>query len=665
MSAAHRAPRCAVVPLVAAALLSTRAKAADPLEEVAHDITVDFAPRHATLVVRRTVQTAYLDDHEAHFVVRTNSGLVATGLRIRADSGRWYEAALRPLDDAIATYWTLTGSHKVAPERPVGQRFPQLTPKDPALMMWSPSGFDVYVFPVAQGHPRTVEYTLVAPYEYEGGAYTVAIPVGQVHELPPQIRIGALPPGFRATIGDKKVSTGSVVTATTEGELTARVAPPSQPPLTVRLAATPAGRRHLVRAEVEAGPELGPDPTNAHSVIVLDRSRSMTESGIDAARRAALGYLDRLAQVPGARAEIVSFDRAAAPLHGGFVSPAEAAASLRAASLTLANGSDLAGALRRANALLKTVPRGRPRRVLVLSDTAIAPTEEVEVRRLFGETGAIVHVADLEGGRYSRIEVNDTHRWYGAVAATGGLVWTGQVDALAAGPDPHFSEWVRPGAVRGLKMALDGEPLGELDLLAGEGTMEVDLRERAPRRVMATGWLWSRPIAVSGGRTGPVDREWTVLAAAHLDDRLTDDELRDVATRAGAVSPVTALLALEPAASPGQAAPPENAAPTQRSIACGFGGASGSLGRLSLEFDEPQFIRQAVEDAARACRVRHRDVEAELTTTYAEVVAVTRVDVDGAPEASACIRERLWALEFPPGRDVLSEHVVQLDGESR
>lgn len=313
MLAAHRA-RLRVLPSLVAALLCTSAKAAEPVEEVAHEITVDLAPRHATLVVRRTVQTAYLDDHEAHFAVRTTSDLVATGLRIRADSGRWYPARLLPVHDAIATYWTLTGSHKVAPERPVGERFPQLTPKDPALMLWSQTGFDVYVFPVAQGHPRTVEYTLVAPYEYAGGAYSVAIPVGQAHDLPPQIRIGAIPPGFTATIGDEKVRTGSLVTATTEGELTVHVVPPSHAPLTVSLAATPAGARHLARAEVEAGPELGPDPTNAHSVIVLDRSRSMTDSGIDAARRAALGYLDRLAGVPGARVEIVTFDRAVAPL---------------------------------------------------------------------------------------------------------------------------------------------------------------------------------------------------------------------------------------------------------------------------------------------------------------------------------------------------------------
>lgn len=643
--------------------LAGTAGATEAIEEVAHEIEVDLGTQQATMVVRRTVGTSFVDEHEAHFKVRAAEPMVGVGLRTRGDDGRWYRAELLAVDGAIETYWSLTGSLKVAPDRAGVSRFPSMAPKDPALMMWSRDGFDVYVFPVVKDRPKAIEYTLAAAYSYEGGAYRVAVPVGGEGELAPTIRIGAVPRGYTAFVGDVEVQAGGVVAATTVGEQWVRLVPQSRPELAVRVASAPAGSRHLAHVAVEVGPLLGPDPKDTHVVIALDRSRSMTDSGADAARRAALDYLALLEEVPGARAAVVMFDRAAVPLHDGFLAPAEAAAVLRAAPTERANGSDLPGALAVATKLLAQVGAA-PRRVLVLSDTAVDPASEDVARRSIAGSRAIVHVADLEDGAYTRLSVDDGHRWGDVVAATGGAVWRGQVELRATEPDASFAEWIRPGRVSELVVTRDGLPLTDgWDLPRGEGTQQVDVLELAPRSVRATGRVWGRKIAVEARRTAADDRAWTVLAAAYVGDELTDAEIGDVARRAGAVSPVTALLALEPEARPGQAAPadPPQRGSMSRSCTMRLGG-GGHIGRHSLSFDEAAFIREAVAAAAKACRVRHLAVTATLTTSFAEVVAVGDVAVPGQPQAAGCVREKLWEIDFPPGRDVAVEHVVALDG---
>jgi hypothetical protein len=646
--------------------LAGSAGATEAIEEVAHEIEVELGTQRATLVVRRTVGTSFVDEHEAHFIVQTSEPMVGVGLRTRGDDGRWYRAELLPIERAIDTYWSLTGSLKVAPDRAGVSRMSSMSPKDPALMMWSREGFDVYVFPVVKARPKAIEYTLAAPYSYEGGAYRLAVPVGGENELAPQIRIAAVPRGYRAFVGDVEVQAGSVVSGTTIGEQWVRLVPPSRPELTVRVASTPAGERHLARVEVEVGPLLGPDPKDTHVVIALDRSRSMTDSGADAARRAALDYLGQLEQVPGARAAIVMFDRAVVPLHAGFLAPAEAAALLRAAPTDRANGSDLPGALAVATKLLAQVGGAAPRRVLVLSDTAIDPAAEEAARRLIAGSRAVVHVADLEDGEVTSLGVDDRHRWDDVVGATGGVVWRGEVKLSAAEPDPAFAEWIRPRRVSDLVVTRDGLPLMDgWDLRRGEGSQDVAVLELAPRGVRATGRVWGRRIAVEARRTAADDRAWSVLAAAHVGDELTDAEVGDVARRAGAVSPRTALLALEPGARPGQAAPADPPERTGRSFSCGMRvGGGGNFGRHSLWFDEAAFIREAVATAAKACRVRHLDVTAALTTSFAEVVAVGRVEVPGEPQAESCVREKLWEIDFPPGRAVAALHVVELEGSS-
>ncbi|MEZ4448992.1 MAG: VWA domain-containing protein [Nannocystaceae bacterium] len=646
--------------LVAAS--SSGSSSAAPVE-VAHEIVVDFGERAATLQIRRSVRSDEDTTHEAHLRLASGWPLVGAGLRTRGDDGRWYDATILPIDAAIATYWMLTGSEKVAPDRELGPRLATMTPRDPALMMWSPSGLEIYAFPVAAGQPRTVEARVIVPYHYFDGAYVAHVPVGDQDTLAPTVRVGAIPAGHRVSFGGREWARGEAITAVPADDLALRLVGPERPPLALRLASTPAGDRHLLRLEVEVGERLGPDPKDTHAVILLDRSRSITDEGAEAADEAALGYLSALAEVPGARAQVVRFDRTIARAHDRFVAPEAAAEALRDPP-ALANGSDLAGALAVAEGLLRSAPPGAPRRVLVLSDAAIAPEVDAAVGRALASLRAarvIVHLADVAAERFTSLEVDAEHRLRGPVAATGGQVWRARMDVVRRRRGDVFAEWVRPRLLHDLEVVLDGEGLAEIDLAAGQGSIEVDLRDFAPRRASARGWAWSLPVAVTARRRAADDRAWSAIAAAYVDDRLSDAELLDLGTRGGVVTPATALLALEPGAKPGVAEPLPRPPPRVRSSRCGYGGSGGSFGRFTLEFDEGALLRGAFAEAARACHVGDRPVRAEVTTTYAEIVGV-EVAVDDDEAASTCVRERLWAVEFPTGRHAVVRHDVGTSG---
>lgn len=639
---------------------------AEPLE-VAHDVRVDFGERAATLTVRRSVKGDTYDPFEAHMKVRTAGPVVATALRTRGVDGRWYGGTLQPVEQAIATYWQLTGSRKVAPDRALARQFAGTDrPRDPALLMWSPEGFDLYAFPVTIDQPRTVEYTLVAGYDYIDGAYTVRVPVEAEPALAPRVTIGSIPAGFQALAGARALATGSVIAelpgAAQADDLELRLVPATTRPLTVRLMATPAGTRSLIRAEVEVGTLLGPDPTNTHAVVVVDRSRSMEPDHQNAARRAGLAYLEQLARVAGARAEVVLFDRTASARFGKFVAPAEAAAALQE-PMTLSNGSALVLALQATHERLKTAPAKAPRRVLVLSDTFVDPDHEAGLLAqltALRKLGAVVHVADMMADQRAGLAVVDNHRLHGPVRATGGETWSGSFDVESGQGGDAFAEWVRPRRVHDLRLDIDGFELDwALGLAAGDGTQEVDLRAVAPRHARARGWLWGTQLTVTVSREARTDRAWSVLAAAYIDDRLTAAEIEDLAVRAGAVSPETALLALEPHVKPGQALTAKDPGPRPRSSNCMIGGGQ-HYAWIGLQFDEPQFIRDAVAAARHACHADGRALEVEITTTYREVVAIPRVTVAADEQAAGCVTQQLWALEFPQGKFHTVQHAVQL-----
>lgn len=642
------------------------ASASAPVVELGHDMDVRFHDTYATVKVRRTVSSDHVDGVEARLSIDTEHPMAATGLATRADDGRWYAGELMDVHDAVDTYWKLTGSKKVVPEGELPDRMPRLRPKDPALLMWQPYALELYVYPVVEGSPKAVEYTLQIPYAYEGGAEVLHLPVGDADDLPPKITFGRTPRAGTVTAEGMAVAEGTTLVPSSTGEVAVRIEPTRRDPLTVTLSSTRADKRHMARLAVSAGPQLGPDPARTHAVIVLDRSRSLGDDSFVAAQRAVQAYLTELDAVPGAKVQIVGFARKAQALQTGFVAPNVAAGDLRDAGWDLRNGSELDAALQLAAARLAKAPAGAPRRVIVVSDTAVTESVAAAATARLSKMSAVVHLADITGARYTGLARDPKHPWGDVVAGTGGVAWQGVVDAVDGRTGQIFSDWVRPQRIEDLTVELDGadlrdSELGEIVLEAGAGMLDVDLYDRVPRVATVRGVLWGRSIVAKARRSSRTDKEFSITAAAYLGGEMTDAEIRDVALRAHAASPQTALLALEPDASPGQAIDGDlPVASRVFSTSCGVGGGPlGDFGRYSLTFDEAELIRDEVASAIDACGATGEHVSVGLTTTYAEITDVDRVDIEGKPELAACVRDELWTIEFPPGQHGPTRHEVE------
>ena len=660
-------PRWGLSGLVAAGIglattsATASAPASAPVVELAHEVEVQLHDTYATLTVQRTVASDHVDGVEARLSIDTTHPMAATALATRADDGRWYRAELMDVRDAVDTYYKLTGSKKVVPEGELPSRMPSVTPKDPALLLWQPYALDLYVYPVVEGSPKAIEYTLQVPYEHVDGAEILYIPTGDSDDLPPTITFGKTPSHAQVSAEGVAIGKGTQLLGSATEDLEVRIERDRSPTIAVSLAATRADARYMARVQVVAGRELGPDPARTHAIVVLDRSRSLGEDSFTAAQRAVQAYLDELSRVPGAKVQVLGFDRTVHALHGGFVSPTTAAGDLRDAGWDQRNGSDLGAALQLAAERLRAAPEGAPRRLLIVSDTAMTEAVEKVARAQLSKVSAVVHLADLEGARSTDLDLDASHPWSDLVAATGGAVWRGRVDAVDGETGDVFARWVRPRRIDDLVVDLDGHEVGETILDAGEGTLDVNMYEHTPRLVTVRGRLWGTPVVAHARRNAQGDREMIMTAAAYLGDGMTDAEIADIAQRAGAVSPQTALLALEPDASPGQAVDgdPVRARRMART-SCRFGsGPSGDFGRYSLTFDEAELIRDEVAAAVDACGADREHVSVELTTTYAEITDVDRVEIEGAPELEACVRDELWAIEFPPGQRVRTRHVVE------
>ncbi len=644
------------------AVVATSATASAPVVELAHEIEIELHDTYATLKVQRTLASDHVDGVEVRLSIDATHPMAATALATRADDGRWYQAELMDVHEAVDTYWRLTGSRKIVPEGELPPRMPSLTPKDPALMMWQPHALDVFVYPVAEGRPKAIAYTLQVPYEHYEGAQHVHVPT--VGDVAPTITFAGVPRGVQVSADAAAIEKGTVLVGSATEDLVVRLDAVRSPALAVSLAATRADARHMARVEVVAGRELGPDPVGTHAIVVLDRSRSLGEDSFAAAQRAVQAYLDELSRVPGAKVQIVGFDRHVHALHTGFVSPRTAGVDLRDVGWDQRNGSDLGAALQRAAERLRAAPREAPRRVLIVSDAAVTEAVAKVVTSQLRTLDAVVHLADIEGARATDLARDLTHPWGDHVTATGGEVWRGTVDAVDGQTHDVFAQWVRPQRIEDVVVDLDGHEVGESVLDVGEGTIDVNMYEHTPRMVTVRGRLWGTTVLARARRSARADRELAITAAAYLGEGMTDAEITAIARRAGAVSPMTALLALEPDASPGQAVDPDPSRPSRTfSTSCRFGGGEiGDFGRYSLAFDEAELVRTEVVAAIDACGAAGEDVSVELTTTYAEITEVDRVEIEGAPELESCVRDELWSIEYPPGRHGSTRHLVEHEG---
>lgn len=629
------------------------------LSEKSHVVDVTCDRGRARLVVRRTVHNAQARADQAVFFLDMPSGAVATGLRtLGTVDGRphWFTGDLLEAEAAAAKYRELTG---------IGGAYP----KDPALLSWRhQSLLELQVFPVPGGQPKTVEYTLDLPSSYRDGRWRLELPPLGTEKLPATVVVRAARPGDRLFAGaadgggasERRVRDGAAVEWPKDGALELSLAPGAQAPLDGALASVPFGTaRNLVHWHLEAAAPIERAPSGAFVVVVLDGSRSVSADEAALQRAAARAYLSHL---PGARVEVLTFDRLVHRRHGAFVSVADAVTGLSGGDVARANGSRFEEALSEADGLLATAPFGAPRRILALTD--LRTREALDPTRVRSpSSGAVLHIAVVDSGSPA-LARDDDDGWAKPARGTGGVLWraTASLDAGdAADMRRVYEEWARPMRIDHVKLVAAGiDPSGlsvgeTLD--EGQGLEELRIEVRGVPRVTLSGELWSRPIVRQLAADRAEGDFWSAAVfGSHLQGGLTEPEMMTLAQRGHAVSPVTSYLAVEPGVRPS----------TEGLEASGIGeggggrgegiglGSIGVFGRGSgTGFDHEAALRAALAPAWRACGGKPGDATVDVETTLDEVVDVPRVVV-ATDDQRACLAEAVWRLTLPPA--FASEH---------
>lgn len=580
------------------------------------------------------------------FFVSVPEGAVATGLRTLGEEGgkpRWFDAELMEAGAAEARYRELTG---------IGRH----RPKDPALLYWiNPYELGLQVFPIAPASEKTVEYTLKLPVHYGGGRYTAKLPTMGTDVRPALLRVAG-GDGDRLLVNGGKTSADA--THALAEETLISLLPRAQSQLEASLAVVPVGDRYLVQYQARAAAALSQLPRHPYIVILIDTSRSRSTSELESSIAAARSYLGNFVGDAQARVQVLTFDREVQPQHARFVSAWEAWQGLPYLNAPRRNGTFLDLALERARDLLRQAPAGAARRLLLLTDMLTPGRATLErASEVVRQSGALLRVGITDGGDPA-LERFDEHPWAELARASGGILWNttatddeqAQEDQLAV-----YEHWARP--VRIERIALDGIALppalaftpqtldeGEEIDLSGFGT-------HALSTIVLQGELWSAPFRVAAQPSASAADNFAALALGdeELLWSLTTEEMTQLATRAGVVSPVTSYLAVEPGVRPST----EGIERAPHGVgASGFGG-SGCLAsvphRDGAAFNHGAWIHDALAARWEMCGGEDSGLEITVETTRQELADIARLDPsDDAPQALLdCMRMLTWAITLP------------------
>lgn len=619
------------------------------LAETSHEIRVSLSATHATLRVRRQVFNGGDRHDQAIFQIEIPESSVAVGLAtLGSKNGRpfWFPGELMEAEAAAEKYRELTG---------IGGFYP----KDPALLSWREQrALALQVFPCPPRAPKSVEYTLEMPTHYAGGRYYIELPKMGTERLAATATVVARHPGDSVFVRGVPLAAGASLRLDAEEPLRVELEPRAPRQFEAELASFEFGQgRALTRFRVAAAPRLSAVPKQARVVVLLDGSASLSADERLGAVEAAHAYL---AHFPDALAEVVVFDRKLRPQHQRLVPASRAQRDLRALTLTPENGSDVDRALMYADTLLAREPERHPRRVLLLTDartrTSLSPDA---LSAALASSGALLHVGVVAAG-WLGLHRDDDHRWTRVTRPTGGLVWKAGVspDDDPARQRRVFEEWARPIALDHVTLSESLSELETSDWLRGDGERLpegeagdwVGLGTRAIGAAGLRGELWTEPVALSFSPDGQAAQRWAALVfGSELLDQLSEPEMMVLARRGGAVSPVTSYLAIEPGVRPSTEGLDWGSGLSASGIGFG-GGGFGSGGGAPPAFDTQKYLEQRIQEQLTRCGASGRRLRLELETTRAEIVELTRLELEG-PSSFAleqCVREGVWALALPP-----------------
>jgi hypothetical protein len=626
----------------------------EKLVENAHEIRLSLAADRAILRVRRRVFNGGDRADQALFEIDLPDGAVATQLAtLGARAGRpfWFQGELMEAEAAAAKYRELTG---------IGGHYP----KDPALLSWRSQGqLVLQVFPCLPKANKWIEYTLEIPTRYQSGRYFVELPRLGTETRAAELSVQPERAGDRIFVSGEPVAPGSKLVLKESDEPTRveleRQAPPR---IDAELVSREFGdQRVLTYYRVAAAPRLSATPKDARVVVVLDGSHSVEAEARLGAVRAARAYLSHF---PGAKAEIVVFDRKLHPRYGRLLPVARALADLDTLSIAPRNGSQLDAALTYADTLLSREPVANARRILVLTDarTRSALTAD-SLSAALAKSGALLHVAVIQPGA-EELHRDDTHPWSRVTRATGGLVWSA---SLSGAGDPAqeaaiFEEWARPKALDHVRLSPSVDELEQgislleppaLDdrLSEGEARDALGVSARVLEFADLEGELWTERVRMKFTPDERAARRWSALFfGTPLLDSLSEPEMMVLARHGGVVSPVTSYLAIEPGVRPSTEGLEWGSGGLGEGIGLGGVGTFSHCGAMGVpSLDRQKYLEELIKAQLLQCGGAGRSLTLELETTLHEVVDVPRIELKGAADwkLSDCVREGVWAFALP------------------
>ena len=447
------------------------------------------------------------------------------------------------------------------------------------------------------------------------------------------------------------------------GHVLIEIEPPKIRTLAARLGRVVASAEHgFSRLEIDPAPRLGELPRGASVVFVLDVSRSVEPGLLAAQLRVAAAYLSH---VPGARVELVAFDRQARRVFGDFVAAGEFATALAAAQaagkLASGNGSALDEGL--ALAARTLADRRGPTRIVALTDARLRGSfvPAVAARELASASPtAITHVVIPEDGEVAALRRDDGHALAGIAAAQRGVLYAAVVPEADKSLPAQMLGLVRPIAIDNFKIrGIDLSDAAEVPaaLHEGDGYRAMIASADPTRRVVVTGKIWARSLHRVITHNDSFDDATAAFVFSEDEHHaLSPEEMKVVAFKGRAVSPVTSYLATEPGVRPSTEGLLELEGTSVGAGGMGLAGVGHGGGGMAIAL--PKLADLLAPAVARCVQVHAPPpgwaVGLAVETTGPEIVDVTVTRATHAALRS-CVVAAVWAFELPaaawPERD--------------
>jgi hypothetical protein len=439
-----------------------------------------------------------------------------------------------------------------------------------------------------------------------------------------------------------------------DSALDVALVPASLPTLGGELVTTSFGpSRVLTRYAIQAAPRLSEVPRGARIVLALDASLSTDSGFIDRAKAALDAYLSHFED---AEVALVTFNRKLEQPFGGFLPVKGARGRLSTLDVPRKNGSEIDRALFEADRMLASSDPKRPRRVVLVTDGLGRSGLTAErLRAATSTSGAVVHVGILGEGPPALVR-DDEHPWARGLKPNHGLVWHAYAYAdTSKEARTTFEEWARPVRLHAFRLASDDLDFADqrdalpIELDEGQGIDSLTVEKEGIPWLRAEGELWTERVSVTLKPDSTREKLWSALVfGSSLIYDLSEPEMMTLATRGGAVSPVTSYLAIEPGVRPSN-----EGIEWGVSSGMGFGGAVLRQGSTSVSgsyppLDREAFLRDAIAADWRRCGGRPGAASVSLETTAAEIVHVASVEV--TPKEALlerCLTEAVWDLILP------------------